>query len=87
MESDQDQIVLEQKALRAISSALKAIERVGWTNPSIMLHGVDLRSMKEVMGNELYLESGLVQDTMSAYISAKLDGYEGLVLFNKTEKK
>ncbi len=86
MENDQAQFVLEQKALKAISSALKAIERVGWTNPSIMLHSVDLRSMKEVMGDELHLESGLVQDTMTAYISARLDGYEGLVLFNKKEK-
>ena len=74
---------LEATALRKIKSTLTACEKAGWSTPSIMVHDVDLKSIREVFGEEITLDSGIVEATMSTYITGTIEGYNGLTLFGK----
>lgn len=70
--------------LETIHSLNEQVDALGWRgNPSIMIHGADLKILKEILGDDLVLGTLFVQDSFRSVITGDLKSLPGVDLFHK----
>lgn len=71
-----------EDVLKAVVALNTAVERAGWNrNPGVMIHGVDLKTVNTLYGDEVRLTPVLNSETMTAFVTAKMPDYGDLTLF------
>lgn len=72
------------KLLKLITALNEQVDALGWnSNPSIMIHGADLKILKEILGDDLVLGTLFVQDSFRSVITGDLKSLPGVDLFHK----